>query len=249
MGALSGKTAWVTGAGGGIGEAGAKALAEAGAHVVLTGRRQEELDRVMADIKAAGGSAETMALDVADPTAVATAGETLAAKHGGADILVANAGINVPNRAADKITPEDFARVVDVNLNGVMYCTLAVLPKMREKRDGVIIMVSSWAGRHASKLTGPAYNASKHAVVALAHSMNQEEAVNNIRTCVIMPGEVNTPIMEKRPVPPPMEVRAKMLQAEDLGRTIRFVAEAPAHVCINEILISPTHNRLFVSST
>lgn len=249
MGALSGKTAWVTGAGGGIGEAGARALAEAGAHVVLTGRRTDEIDRVAADIKAAGGSAETLPMDVADREAVLKAGAALTERFGVVDVLVANAGINVPNRAGDQITAADFARVVDVNVNGVMNCCLSVLPGMRARREGCIIMVSSWAGRHASKLTGPAYNASKHAVVALSHSMNQEEAVNGIRSCVIMPGEVNTPIMEKRPVPPPPEVRAKMLQAEDLGRTIRFVAESPAHVCINEILISPTHNRLFVSAT
>lgn len=249
MGALSGKTAWVTGAGGGIGEAGARALAEAGTHVVLTGRRTDEIDRVAADIKAAGGSAETLPLDVADREAVLAAGADLTKRFGVVDVLVANAGINVPNRAGDQITAADFARVVDVNVNGVMNCCLSVLPGMRSRRDGCIIMVSSWAGRHASKLTGPAYNASKHAVVALSHSMNQEEAVNGIRSCVIMPGEVNTPIMEKRPVPPPAEVRAKMLQAEDLGRTIRFVAESPAHVCINEILISPTHNRLFVTAT
>ena len=132
-----------------------------------------------------------------------------------------------------------------VNLNGVMYGVLAVLPGMRAKGGGTLILVSSWAGRHASKLTGPAYNASKHAVVALSHSINQEEAANNIRCTVVMPGEVATPILDQRPSPPSAEARAKMLQPEDLGRTIRFVAEQPPHVCLNEILISPTWNRLF----
>lgn len=246
MGTLDGKIAWATGAGGGIGEAGAKALAEAGAHVVLTGRRAGELDRVAADIAAAGGSAEVLALDVTDADAVMAAADDIAARRGAVDILLANAGTNIPNRSAAKVTPADFAAVVDVNLNGVMNGVLAVLPGMRTKGAGTIIMVSSWAGRHASAMTGPAYNASKHAVVALSHSINIEEAVNNIRSTVIMPGEVATPILDRRPIPPSPEARAKMLQPEDLGRTILFVAEQPQHVNLNEILISPTHNRGFV---
>lgn len=248
MTALTGKTAWITGGGGGIGEASAKALAEAGAHVVLSGRRAAEIERVAAEIAAAGGSAETLTLDVCDAAAVQAAADGLKARRGGVDILVANAGMNVPNRAGDQITMKDFAAVVDVNLNGVMNTTIAVLPHMRAAGGGTVVMISSWAGRHASKLTGPAYNASKHAVVALSHSINQEEASHDIRACVIMPGEVATPILDRRPRPPSAEERARMLQAEDLGRTVRFVAESPAHVCINEILISPTHNRLFVSS-
>lgn len=246
MGELTGKVAWVTGAGGGIGEAGAKALAASGAHVVLTGRRAEELERVKADITAAGGKAETLPLDVTDLAAVEAAAKDLGDRLGGVDILLANAGVNIPNRHTDKLTNADFARVMDVNVNGVMFGVMAILPQMRAKGGGLVMMVSSWAGRHASMLTGPAYNASKHAVVALSHSINQEEAKHGVRSCVIMPGEVNTPIMEKRPVPPPAEVRAKMLQSEDLGRLIRFIAESPDHVCINEVLISPAHNRLFV---
>lgn len=246
MGLLSGKTVWVTGAGGGIGEAGAKAMAASGAHVVLSARRAEELERVKADIEAEGGKAEVLAIDVTDLAAVEAAAKDFETRLGGIDILLANAGINIPNRHTDRLTNEDFARVMDVNVDGVMFGVMCLLPQMRAKGGGLVMMVSSWAGRHASQLTGPAYNASKAAVVALSHSINQEEAKHAIRSCVIMPGEVNTPIMEKRPVPPPPEVRAKMLQAEDLGRVIRFVAETPAHVNLNEILISPTHNRLFV---
>ena len=249
MGELTGKVAWVTGAGGGIGEAGAEAMAASGAHVVLTGRRAAELERVKSEIEAAGGKAETLALDVTDREAVEAAAKDLGDRLGGVDVLLANAGMNVPNRDTGSLTNTDFAQVMDVNVNGVMYGVMAVLPQMRAKGGGLVMMVSSWAGRHASKLTGPAYNASKHAVVALSHSINQEEAANGVRSCVIMPGEVNTPIMEKRPVPPPPEMRAKMLQPEDMGRLIRFVAESPAHVCLNEILISPTHNRLFVSAS
>ncbi len=245
MGNLNAKTAWVTGAGGGIGEASAKALAQSGAHVVLSGRRLEELERVEQAISAAGGSAETAQLDVADAEATQAIADDLTARFGGVDIFMANAGINVPNRAVGAVSAADFAKVVDINLNGVMNGILAVLPQMRSKGAGTLILTSSWAGRHPSRLTGPAYSASKHAVVALSHSINQEEGVNGVRCTVIMPGEVATPIMLSRPKPPSADDLAKMLQADDLGDMVRYIAEAPPHVCINEVLISPTWNRAF----
>ncbi len=245
MGTLSNKVAWVTGAGGGIGEASAKALADSGAHVVLSGRRLEEIARVAAEIAEAGGSAETAQLDVADAAATQAVCDDVMARHGRIDILFANAGINIPNRAVGAVTPQDFARVVDINLNGVMNGVLAVLPQMRARGDGTLILTSSWAGRHPSRLTGPAYSASKHAVVALSHSINQEEGANGIRCTALMPGEVATPILQHRPKPPSPEDIAKMLKAEDLGSIVRYIAEAPPHVCLNEILISPTWNRSF----
>lgn len=246
MGTLNGKVAWVTGAGGGIGEASAKALAGAGAHVVVSGRRIEELERVVKQITQAGGRAETAQLDVIDADATQVVADDVIERLGAIDIFMANAGINVPNWSVGAITAADFARVVDVNLNGVMNGVLAVLPNMREKGDGTLILTSSWAGRHPSRLTGPAYSASKHAVVALSHSINQDEGVNGIRCTALMPGEVATPIMQSRPKPPSAEDIGKMLQADDLGAMVRYIAEAPPHVCINEVLISPTWNRSFV---
>lgn len=245
MGTLTGQVAWITGAGSGIGEAGAHALALGGAHVVLSGRRADELERVAAAIAAAGGSVETRPLDVVDAAAVEAAAASILEQHGRIDVLVANAGINVPNRAFDGITAEDFARVVDVNLNGVMYSVLAVLRAMRKAGQGTLILTSSWAGRHVSRLTGPAYSSSKHAVVALSHSVNQENAEFGIRCTALMPGEVATPILNARPVPPSAEDQAKMLQPEDLGAMIHYIASAPPRVCLNEVLISPTYNRSF----
>ena len=246
MGQLEGKIAWVTGAGGGIGEASAKALAQGGAHVVLSGRRLAEIERVAREITDAGGKAEVAQLDVVDAEATQAIADDLLNRLGGVDILLANAGINVPNRAVAAVTAADFAKVVDINLNGVMNGILAVLPQMRDKGTGTLILTSSWAGRHPSRLTGPAYSASKHAVVALSHSINQDEGVNGIRCTALMPGEVATPIMQSRPKPPSAEDMAKMLQADDLGSMVRYIAEAPPHVCINEVLISPTWNRSFV---
>ncbi|WP_299560663.1 SDR family oxidoreductase [uncultured Sulfitobacter sp.] len=246
MNALQDKTAWITGAGGGIGEASAKALAHSGARVVVSGRRVEELNRVVSEIRAEGGKAEAAPLDVVDVDATLAIAKDLIARHGGIDIFMANAGINVPNRTVDAITPQDFARVVDINLNGVMNGVLAVLPQMRAQGAGTLILTASWAGRYPSRLTGPAYSASKHAVVALSHSINQDEGVHGIRCTALMPGEVATPILESRPKPPSPEDVARMLKAEDLGAIVRYIAEAPPHVCLNEILISPTWNRSFV---
>jgi NADP-dependent 3-hydroxy acid dehydrogenase YdfG len=246
MSTLGGRVAWVTGGGSGIGLAGAVELAKAGATVVISGRRAEILATAAEEVRAAGGRVDAVPLDVADAASVEKAAGTIIERHGRVDILVNSAGLNVAKRSWSEISAADWALVNHVNNDGTFYCIAAILPAMRERKDGLIINVSSWAGRHASKLTGPAYNASKHAVVALTHSLNMEEAGNGIRACVICPGEVDTPILDKRPVPVPPETRAKMLKAEDLGRTIRFVAEMPPHVCVNEILISPTWNRTFL---
>jgi NADP-dependent 3-hydroxy acid dehydrogenase YdfG len=243
---LEGKVAWITGAGSGIGRSGAIELAKAGAHVVLSGRRAGQLADVVAEITAAGGSAAAAALDVADRAAVAKTAAGILTRHDRVDILVNSAGINLPTRFWKTLTPESFSEIVGVNLNGALYCIHAVLPSMRARKDGLVINVSSWAGRFETYMTGPAYNSSKHALAALTHSLNDEECVNGVRACVICPGEVATPILKNRPKPPAPEEIARMLQPEDLGRTIRFVAEMPPRVCVNEILISPTWNRFFV---
>jgi NADP-dependent 3-hydroxy acid dehydrogenase YdfG len=237
---LRGKVAWITGGGSGIGLAGGLELARAGVHVVISGRSTDTLKDAERQLKAAG-SCEAIALDVSNKQAVLDAAERI----GRVDILVNSAGINDPKRNFFNVSLEAWDRIVGINLSGMFYCVHAVLPGMRERKDGVIINVSSWAGRYASTLTGPAYNATKHAVIALTESINMEEGMNGIRATSVLPGEVATPILEKRPVPPTPEVRAKMLQAEDLGKTVFFVASLPARACINEIIISPTHNRFY----
>jgi NADP-dependent 3-hydroxy acid dehydrogenase YdfG len=248
MSNLAGKIAWITGAGSGIGLAGAQALASAGATVVLSGRRIELVEKKAAAIVAAGGKAEAMALDVSNADIVTQVSQAILARHGVIDILVNSAGLNVPNRFWKDQTISGWNEVIRVNLDGSYYCIAAVLPSMRQRRDGLIINISSWAGKYNSSVTGPAYNAAKHAVVAMTENLNQEECINGIRACAICPAEVATPIMDRRPVPPSPEERARMLQPEDLGRTIRFIAEMPAHACINEVTISPTWNRIFAGA-
>jgi NAD(P)-dependent dehydrogenase (short-subunit alcohol dehydrogenase family) len=177
---------------------------------------------------------------------VARTAREIEKRHGRIDILVASAGINLPKRNFRDVTLEGWDEIVAVNLSGVFYCVQAVLPGMRSRKDGLIVNVSSWAGRYPGVLTGPAYNATKRAVIALSEQINIEECANNIRATALLPGEAATPILEKRPVPPPPEVRARMLQAEDLGHAIAFIAALPPRACVNELVISPTWNRFLL---
>ena len=235
-----GKVAWITGGGSGIGLAGGLELARAGVHVVITGRNAATLKDAEKQIKAAG-SGEAILLDVSKKEDVAR----VAQKIGAVDILVNSAGVNSPRRNFHNVAVESWDEIVAINLSGLFYCVHAALPGMRSRQDGLIINVSSWSGRYANTLTGPGYNATKSAVVALTESINMEEGKNGIRATSVLPGEVATPILEKRPIPPAPEVRAKMLQAEDLGKTILFIASLPPRACINEVIISPTWNRFY----
>ncbi|HYN11278.1 MAG TPA: SDR family oxidoreductase [Burkholderiales bacterium] len=238
---MENKVAWITGGGSGIGLAGAIELQKAGAKVVISGRSEATLKEAMQRVKA-----EAIALDVGDKAQVARVAADIQKRHGRIDILVNSAGINLPQRNFRNVSAEGWDQIVAINLSGMFYCVHAVLPGMRERKDGLIINVSSWAGRYASTLTGPGYNATKHAVIALTESINLEECANGIRATSILPGEAATPILEKRPVPPTPEVRAKMLQPEDLGRTILFIATLPARACVNEIIVTPTWNRFLL---
>ncbi len=248
MKSLEGKVAWITGAGSGIGLGSARALAAAGAMVIMSGRRRDVLEREAAAIRASGSKAEVEPLDVSDPAAVQRVAQAVLERHGKINILVNSAGLNNPQRYWRDQTVESWNQVIRINLDGTFYCTQAVIPSMRARKDGVVINISSWAGKYTSAMVGAAYNGSKAAVVSLTETINMEECVNGIRACAICPAEVATPILDRRPVPPSAEERAKMLQPADLGETIRWVAEQPPHVCINELIISPTWNRLYVGA-
>ena len=248
MNKLQGKVAWITGAGSGIGLAGAQALAAAGAKVVMSGRRADVLAAEADKICSGGGAAEVEVLDVSDAAAVQAVAGRILARHGRIDILVNSAGLNNPNRYWKNQTVAGWREVIGINLDGTFYTVQAVLPAMRAQHDGLVINVSSWAGVFHPKLTGAAYNGSKHAVTALTETINMEECMNGIRACAICPAEVATPIMDRRPVPPTALDRSRMLQPDDLGATIRFIAELPAHACINQLIISPTWNRMYIDN-
>jgi NADP-dependent 3-hydroxy acid dehydrogenase YdfG len=242
---LKGKVAWVTGGGSGIGLAGAEELVKAGVRVIISGRTEKTNREAEKKLKALG-EAEAVQLEVSDKRAVVATAAGIEKRHGRIDILVNSAGTNLGKRSFQNMSTEGWDEVVAINLNGLFYCCHAVVPGMRSRKDGLIINISSWAGRYASALTGPAYNATKRAVIAVTESINIEECRNGIRATSILPGEVATPIMEKRPVPPAPEDRARMSQAEDLGAAILFVASMPARTCVNELIVSPTWNRLVI---
>src|SRR5436305_12281108 len=148
----------------------------------------------------------------------------IAEEWGRCDILVNSAGINVRNRRWADVDASAFDSVMDANLSGPFYATAAVLPMMRRQKNGLIIQISPWAGVYVSPLTGPAYSVSKHALVALSESLNQEECVSGIRSCCICPGEVATPILDKRPVSATEADKGPELQSEDLRETSLFVS-------------------------
>ena len=248
MGRLSGKIAWVTGAGSGIGEAAALALAGEGAEIVLTGRRPAPLESVAARIRALGGTAHVQPADLMRSAEVRRVGGFISGTLGRLDILVNNAGLNIVERHWSQLTTEGIDTLVGGNLTAALYCVTVALPLMRAQKDGLIIHTASMAGRFIGGFSGPIYTAAKHGVVAASHSLNMEECVNGIRSTVMLPGEVATPILDQRPNPVGPEARALMVQPEDCGDLVRYIACLPPHVVINEVMIAPTWNRSYVAN-
>ncbi len=236
---LANKTALITGGGTGIGQGIAWALAGAGCRVAVAGRREDKLLETARGFK---GQPEILhkTVDVADRVSVdglfAWATETM----GKVDILVNNAGINIAKRKMADLSVEDWEKLLSVNASGVYYCIRAVLPQMRQRKDGLIINISSVAGKRASMLGGVAYSASKFAATGLGMTLALEEAENGIRISNVYPGEVATPILEQRPVPVSAEHRARILQPEDLGAAVLMIACLPPRAHIAEMVIKPT---------
>ncbi len=228
-------TAWVTGAASGIGEAVALGLSGAGSTVMLTGRHLEAL---AARITASGGEAIVAAGDVADVAAVNRALALLDGRP--LDILVSNAGTNIPDRSWSKLTPDSIDLLLDANLRGALQISPAVLPLMAAQGGGVLIHIGSLAAHVLSAGPGPVYTAAKSGVVAMSHAINIEHGRAGIRSTVLSPGDTLTPLMDKRPVRMSEEARARMLRPEDIARLVLHIATLPAHVCVNEIIVTPT---------
>jgi len=248
MKSLEGKVAWITGAGTGIGRAGAMALAEAGAVVVLSGRRAAQLEDVKARIEAAGGKAEAAPLDIADVAACDALVADVVARHKRLDIVVNSAGLNVAKRKWREIAHEDWRKIFEVDLGGAYNVCQAALRPMRAQRDGIIVNVSSMASQRVGGVSGFAYTTAKTGLNALNESINHEHCHLGIRATAFCPGEVATEILDRRPTPVSDEDKARMLQEEDTGRMIRFIAETPAHVCLNEVQMTPTWNRGYIGA-
>lgn len=245
MGRLDGKVAWVTGAGSGIGQAAATALAEEGATVVLTGRRPDALKETARRI---GPAAVAKAGDVTDGGRMGAIAAEIGAELGRLDVVVNNAGMNIVQRAWAELTPAAIDQVLGTNLNSAFYVVAAALPLMRAGGGGAFIHVGSRAGRYWDGQSGAGYTTAKAALAAMSHSINREEFENGIRSTVLHPGETATDILLSRGAPMPEAELDRLLRPDDCADLIRYVACLPPRVCVNEVVMTPTWNRTFAET-
>ena len=245
MAQFSDRVVWITGGGTGIGRSAARLFAAEGASVALLGRRADVLQRVQQELKTAPGRVEAVSLDVADRAAVDAVAQRLLAQWKRVDLLVNNAGVNIQRRRLTELQPQDWDLIVNVNLTGAFNMVRAVLPPMRKQGGGLIVNVSSMAGKAASGLAGTAYTAAKHGMNGLNASINAEEWRHGIRATVICPGEVDTEILDQRPIPIDAADRARLISPDDLAEAIRFLAALPPRTTVTEMLVMPTHKRQF----
>ena len=236
---LTDKVALVTGGASGIGLGVALALAREGCRVVIADRNRQRLEEAAKEF--AGKPLVAWPCDVADRQDVDRLVARVEHEIGPPDILVSAAGINVVRREMDVLDPADWDRILAVNATGVFNCVRAVLPAMRRRKAGLIVNISSISGKRAFKVAGTAYCASKFAVTALGAAARLEERRNGIHITTIYPGEVNTPLVDQRPVPVSPEIRAQMLQPEDIGACVVAIARLPARAVVPELVITPLY--------
>ncbi|HYG21143.1 MAG TPA: SDR family oxidoreductase [Verrucomicrobiae bacterium] len=233
------KTAVITGGGSGVGRAVALKLASQGWRVVIVGRRRDMLQQT---IELAGNRSPVITqheCDIGDAAAVASLGKAVLAECGDVHALINSAGTNAPRRSLEVLSLEDYHSMIGANLNGAYYCVQAFLPQMRARRNGTIINIVSEAGKQASPKAGPAYVMSKFGLAGLTQSINAEERANGIRACAIFPGDIDTPLLDKRPAPPEASARARMMRAEDVAECAVFCLNLPEHVVVEEMLVRP----------
>ena len=240
MGNLQNKTVIVTGASSGFGEAIAIACAAEGARVSLVARRVELLERVAIAVRAKGGEALVCPADVSDDAQVHAAVEKTRAAFGPVDVLVNNAGINIPQRSITDTSAEQWRELMDINLTSAFVFTQAVLPEMKARGDGLIINLASRAGMFPSIGAGVAYSASKIGMEALNDVTNEEGNAHGVRACLFNPGAGNTPIIDRRPVKFSLEQKMKMIQSVDIAATVVFIASLPPRVNIDLVSMLPT---------
>jgi NAD(P)-dependent dehydrogenase (short-subunit alcohol dehydrogenase family) len=233
------KTAVITGAGSGVGQSIALKLAEQGWRVAILGRRQEALK---ATVKLAGKRAKQFLIhpcDIGDVRQVQAMAKSVLAKFKEVEVLVNAAGTNAPRRALEVLSLADYHAMIDANLNGAYYCVQAFLPQMRARGSGTIVNIVSDAGKQASPKAGPAYVMSKFGLTGLTQSINAEEKSRGIRACAVFPGDIDTPLLDKRPVVPDAAARARMMKAEDVADCALLAINLPARAVVEEIVVRP----------
>lgn len=232
------KLAVVTGAGSGVGQATALKLVQQGWHVVLVGRTIATLDKTV-HLSGNPNLCTVFPLRIGDAAATQKMAESVLSKFERVDLLVNSAGTNVPNRSLQLLSMEDYHQMIDSNLNGAYYIIQAFLPAMRKQKSGTIVNIVSDAAKAASPKAGPGYVVSKFGLLGLTQAINAEERGNGIRACAILPGDIDTPLLDKRPAPPPAEARARMLMPEDVADCVMLAVNLPERAIIEELLIRP----------
>jgi NAD(P)-dependent dehydrogenase (short-subunit alcohol dehydrogenase family) len=232
------KTAVVTGAGSGVGRAVALKLAEREWQVVLLGRKIDSLKQT-AQLARHASRLHSIACDISNHQAVQTMAAAVLNQFNAVDVLINCAGVNVPQRALAVLSDENYQYMIDTNMNGAYYCVQAFLPGMRKQGSGTIINVVSDAALAASPKAGPAYVMSKFGMRGLTQAINAEERGNGVRACAILPGDIDTPLLEHRPVVPPPEARKKMLQPEDVAACVMLAIDLPPRAIVEELLVRP----------
>ncbi|CAN5153689.1 SDR family NAD(P)-dependent oxidoreductase [soil metagenome] len=238
MSRLANQVCLVTGGGSGIGLATAQLLYERGARVMIAGRSVDKLAKAADGLD--GERFVTQRVDVADSEQVQIMVDEVVNRWGRLDLLVNNAGLNIKRRAIRELTLEGWNQLIRTNLDGAFYCIYSVLPIMRKQGGGLIINISSVAGKRAGPLGGAGYAAAKFGMSALGICLGAEEKDAGIRVCNIYPGEVDTPILVNRPEPVTPEHRQSMLHPEDVAQAVEFVASLPARASVPELVIKPT---------
>ncbi|MCA9213521.1 MAG: SDR family oxidoreductase [Planctomycetales bacterium] len=236
---MSSKCILVIGGGTGIGKGIARSFAADGWNVAIAGRRESILTEAAADIQTEK-PVLTHTVDVGDRENTAKLIDWAIEKLGRIDVLVNSAGINIKNRTMAAMTPEQFDQIMTINAVGPYNCMYSVLPHMRANGDGLIVNITSIAGKRATDLAGIAYCASKFGATGLGTAVGLEEAARGIRVTNVYPGEVETPLLDQRPNPVSAEHRARILQPEDIGDVILAIAKMPPRAHVPEIVIKPT---------
>jgi len=244
---IENKVVVITGASSGIGEATARHLAGHGAKVVLGARRVERLGALVSDIEAAGGQALAVATDVTNRTDVATLLDASVKAFGRIDVLINNAGI-MPLSALEALKVEEWDRMIDVNIKGVLYGIAAALPHMKAQKSGHIITTASVAG-HLVFPASSVYSGTKFAVRAICEGLRQEVKDYNIRTTILSPGAVKTELLDKISDETVKTANSDYvneigISAESYARIAAFVISQPEEVDVNEIIFRPTAQQL-----
>lgn len=234
----AGRVLWVTGAGSGMGRAAAVAAAPH-RRIALSGRRRERLEETAELVAKAGGEPLVLPLDARDAGAVGAAHARITATWDGVDDLVLSAGLNTPRRTWADQSLAELEDVISTNLVAVARLVDAALPDLRRRGGGQVVVVSSYSAWRFTPYAGVAYSASKSALASLCQTINAQEATHGVRACHLCPGDVDSDFLELRPVVPPAEARATMLTPDDVARSVLFVLDAPTHVRIDELVISP----------